>query len=567
MDVLLMELIRRAESEGGENWLRQCLAAAPSREVEGRSELTRLEDDIEEAVSPAGSSLEVPSSAAAKRMKSAAESSLRVERSSGRSLQVPELERRRPTVSSKKVAHSAGSAQQVPAQLANPLARSLVRERETTGWSGTPSCSKDGVEDTAEAPASLVLEAAQDFSSELQPRKRSRKSRVAYSPPPPVSRRRRGPRSQLSCQQVSPGSTGTQQEVAEVVHDPGQVEQSVAEVQNDGTRSGALWNSVSSSFMESDLGLIYVNIQRSLAPRTWADYSAAWKEWVNFCVNENCNFFHNEVGLVLKFVHKSLVDPPGRPIVSGLGGLCDPVCKCIDYYLNPLVECLPSYVKYTTDVLARIDGISLEPDMFLVTADVESLYTSIQHNDGVDAVRLFLGMSNWDSQGTEAQLLQFMQELNVNDLNIRLTYIFDKQKIDFLDVSIEVDTERVLQTDVFRKETSVNSLLHATSAHVYSTINAVPVGQFLRMRRICSSETKFENQSRDLEERFRERRHSRRCIKQGYRRAKTTERKHLLYPLGVKNKEKEKNTNSFISTFNNQWQSMRSILKKHWNRP
>ncbi|XP_075683592.1 uncharacterized protein LOC142652068 isoform X1 [Rhinoderma darwinii] len=302
MDVLLMELIRRAESEGGENWLRQCLAAAPSREVEGRSELAGLEDDIEEAVSPAGSSLEVPSSAAAKRMKSAAESSLRVERSSGRSLQVPELERRRPTVSSKKVAHSAGSAQQVPAQLANPLARSLVRERETTGWSGTPSCSKDGVEDTAEAPASLVLEAAQDFSSELQPRKRSRKTRVAYSPPPPVSRRRRGPRSQLSCQQVSPGSTGTQQEVAEAVHDPGQVEQSVAEVQNDGTRSGALWNSVSSSFMESDLGLIYVNIQRSLAPRTWADYSAAWKEWVNFCVNENCNFFHNEVGLVLKFV-------------------------------------------------------------------------------------------------------------------------------------------------------------------------------------------------------------------------------------------------------------------------
>ncbi|XP_075682273.1 uncharacterized protein LOC142651444 isoform X1 [Rhinoderma darwinii] len=298
MDVLLMELIRRAESEGGENWLRQCLAAAPSRE---EANLLGWKT-TEEAVSPAGSSLEVPSSAAAKRMKSAAESSLRVERSSGRSLQVPELERRRPTVSSKKVAHSAGSAQQVPAQLANPLARSLVRERETTGWSGTPSCSKDGVEDTAEAPASLVLEAAQDFSSELQPRKRSRKTRVAYSPPPPVSRRRRGPRSQLSCQQVSPGSTGTQQEVAEVVHDPGQVEQSVAEVQNDGTRSGALWNSVSSSFMESDLGLIYVNIQRSLAPRTWADYSAAWKEWVNFCVNENCNFFHNEVGLVLKFV-------------------------------------------------------------------------------------------------------------------------------------------------------------------------------------------------------------------------------------------------------------------------
>ncbi|XP_075719901.1 uncharacterized protein LOC142760596 [Rhinoderma darwinii] len=280
--------------------------------------------------------------------------------------------------------------------------------------------------------------------------------------------------------------------------------------------------------------------------------------------------------------------------------------------------------------------------MILVTADVESLYTSIRHEDGIEAVRLFLGMSNWDSQtcdlivdllkyilthnlfvfrdvfylqkqgtamgaacapsyanlflgawerqvlhgggahavdhvqcwlryiddilfilqGTEELLLGFMQELNVNDRNIKLTYVADAHKVNFLDISIEADTNGMLQMDVFRKETSTNSLLHATSAHVHSTFKAVPVGQFLRMRRICSSDASFERQARDLKSRFQERGYSNRCIKNGYRRAKNIDRMTLLHP--AKTGTKDKNVVRFISTFNNQWETMQSILKKHW---
>ncbi|XP_075697341.1 uncharacterized protein LOC142662932 [Rhinoderma darwinii] len=188
-------------------------------------------------------------------------------------------------------------------------------------------------------------------------------------------------------------------------------------------------------------------------------------------------------------VHKNMTDPPGRPIVSGIGGLCDPICRFIDHYLKSSVECLPSYVRDTTDVLKRIDGVSLDADMILVTADIESLYTSIRHADGLQA-------------GTEVQLIQFMQDLNKNDLNIKLTYVFDKRRVEFLDILIEADETGHLQTDVFRKKTSVNALLHATSAHSQSTIDAVPTGQFLRMRRICSSNVNFERQSSDLRERF-----------------------------------------------------------------
>ncbi|XP_077113081.1 uncharacterized protein LOC143768273 [Ranitomeya variabilis] len=86
-------------------------------------------------------------------------------------------------------------------------------------------------------------------------------------------------------------------------------------------------------------------------------------------------------------IHKDPVSPPGRPIVSGIDGLCEPICKFVDYYLKPLVEALPSYARDTMDVLARIDGMSIEKEMILVTADIESLYTCIRHQDGLEACR------------------------------------------------------------------------------------------------------------------------------------------------------------------------------------
>ncbi|KAM4045524.1 pannexin-1 [Anomaloglossus baeobatrachus] len=167
-----------------------------------------------------------------------------------------------------------------------------------------------------------------------------------------------------------------------------------------------------------------------------------------------------------------------------------------DTYQKPLVESLPSYAKDTTDVLMRVDGISMESDLLFVTMDVESLYTCIRHEDGVRAARFFLEMSGRDSDlnelGTVEQLDSFVQCLNSNIFNIRLTYKFSSTSIDFLDIVLEVDGNQRVQTDVFRKKTSVNALLHASSGHMGSTVRAIPTGQILRMRRICSSDASFE---------------------------------------------------------------------------
>lgn len=48
------------------------------------------------------------------------------------------------------------------------------------------------------------------------------------------------------------------------------------------------------------------------------------------------------------------------------------------------------------DVLRQLDNTILEQDMFLVSVDVESLYTCINHEDGIRATEFFLYMTNLD---------------------------------------------------------------------------------------------------------------------------------------------------------------------------
>lgn len=76
-------------------------------------------------------------------------------------------------------------------------------------------------------------------------------------------------------------------------------------------------------------------------------------------------------------VHKTLIDPPGRPIVSSCDSIYENISYYVDQYLAPMVKNLTSYVQDTGDFLRILSGISWNPAFLLVTIDVVSLYTSI----------------------------------------------------------------------------------------------------------------------------------------------------------------------------------------------
>jgi len=94
-------------------------------------------------------------------------------------------------------------------------------------------------------------------------------------------------------------------------------------------------------------------------------------------------------------IHKSLSDPAGRPIVSGVNGPTESLSRLIDSWLHDLAEALPSYVKDSTQLLCKIEEWNtkhapFDDQMLLVTFDIVALYTSIPHNDLETAVRHFL---------------------------------------------------------------------------------------------------------------------------------------------------------------------------------
>ncbi|CAJ0936759.1 unnamed protein product [Ranitomeya imitator] len=166
-------------------------------------------------------------------------------------------------------------------------------------------------------------------------------------------------------------------------------------------------------------------------------------------------------------------------------------------------------------------------------------------------------------EGSISELNTLMAALNHNDLNIKLTFKYGRS-VDFLDLQIRALPEGDLVTNVFRKSTATNSLLHAESAHLPSTIKGIPVGQFLRVRRICSRDEDFNTQAEDLTTRFLQRGYKEKTIRRGLVRAQRTPRNTLLYS-NVTRTCKEKDQVRFITGYHNKWFQFRQIIIKHWS--
>lgn len=100
--------------------------------------------------------------------------------------------------------------------------------------------------------------------------------------------------------------------------------------------------------------------------------------------------FNTPIFYIIPKLHKSLTNPPGRPIVSATKGPLERIGKYTDALIKELVYELPSYVCDTRDVLKAIQRVHCPTGSLLGGIDVESLYTSIPHSYGLRAVAHFL---------------------------------------------------------------------------------------------------------------------------------------------------------------------------------
>ena len=81
-------------------------------------------------------------------------------------------------------------------------------------------------------------------------------------------------------------------------------------------------------------------------------------------------------------IHKP--NNPGRPVISSVNSHREKISACVDEFLRPLVQALPSHFRDTTDLSIRLKILGGVPqNCILATLDVSSLYTNIDTDDGL----------------------------------------------------------------------------------------------------------------------------------------------------------------------------------------
>ena len=90
---------------------------------------------------------------------------------------------------------------------------------------------------------------------------------------------------------------------------------------------------------------------------------------------------------LLPKIHKGILPPPGRPIVSANECPTERISEFVDFFLRPYVTEIKSYIRDTTHFIDIINKIGkIPPQTKLVTLDVTSLYTNIPSWEGIIAV-------------------------------------------------------------------------------------------------------------------------------------------------------------------------------------
>ena len=98
-------------------------------------------------------------------------------------------------------------------------------------------------------------------------------------------------------------------------------------------------------------------------------------------------------------IHK--INNPGLPIVNSIGSIPERISTYVDENIKHLSNLVPSYIKDTRHFLNIIKDIHIEEKDLLVTVDVSFLYTNIKHEEGIEALKLWLTNNSTNQETSE----------------------------------------------------------------------------------------------------------------------------------------------------------------------
>ena len=123
--------------------------------------------------------------------------------------------------------------------------------------------------------------------------------------------------------------------------------------------------------------------------------------------------------------HESGTTPPERLINSGSGSVTENISLFVDHHINELANQHPSFLQDTPDFLRSLEELNKElipEDAILVTIDVSGLYTNIEQEEALEAVKEALEENNNPEVPADfiLQLLDLVLKFNVFEFNSEL---------------------------------------------------------------------------------------------------------------------------------------------------
>lgn len=103
-----------------------------------------------------------------------------------------------------------------------------------------------------------------------------------------------------------------------------------------------------------------------------------------------------------------------------------------------------------------------------------------------------------------------------------------------LDLKIVVTQDGFIYSSLYRKPSSGNTILHATSGHPYSLIKSIPYSQYIRLKRNCAQSADYEIAAKNVYNRLRDRGYSHKILKKAYNRAAQQDRQEFVFSTKTK---------------------------------
>lgn len=139
---------------------------------------------------------------------------------------------------------------------------------------------------------------------------------------------------------------------------------------------------------------------------------------------------------------------------------------------------------------------------------------------------------------------------------------FHIDKIHFLDITL-FSRNGSIQTILYRKPTSGNGILRAESCHPKHVVRNLPIGEYVRAKRSCSSMVDYTKETEVIDCRLKQRVYGTGLLNRAKRIVASKTRHDYLYTSNKHDPDIHDRPPTFVTTFSTNFQEVTDIVKRY----